>query len=73
MKGLIPDLDNRTEEAARYVATTYDRLGFILKHDRKLERGFGMECRCYSRYVDDDKAAYQEEMAATESAICFGI
>ena len=38
MKGLIPDLDNRTEEAARYVATTYDRLGFILKHDRKLEQ-----------------------------------
>jgi hypothetical protein len=34
----IPDLDNRTQEAARYVATTYDRLGFILKHDPKLEQ-----------------------------------
>lgn len=34
----IPDMDNRTQEAARYVATTYDRLGFILKHDPKLEQ-----------------------------------
>jgi hypothetical protein len=34
----VPDLDNRTQEAARYVATTYDRLGFILKHDHKLEQ-----------------------------------
>jgi hypothetical protein len=34
----IPDLDNKTQEAARYVATTYDRLGFILKHDPKLEQ-----------------------------------
>ena len=34
----IPDLDNKTQEAARYVATTYDRLGFILKHDSKLEQ-----------------------------------
>jgi hypothetical protein len=34
----IPDLDNKTQEAARYVATTYDRLGFILKHDSNLEQ-----------------------------------
>jgi hypothetical protein len=34
----VPDVDNRTQEAARYVATTYDRLGFILKHDPKLEQ-----------------------------------
>ena len=34
----VPDVDNKTQEAARYVATTYDRLGFILKHDPKLER-----------------------------------
>lgn len=33
-----PDVDNRTHEAARFVATTYDRLGFILKHDPKLEQ-----------------------------------
>lgn len=33
----IPDIDDKTQEAARYVATTYDRLGFILKHDPKLE------------------------------------
>ncbi len=34
----IPEVDNKTLEAARYVATTYDRLGFILKHDPKLEQ-----------------------------------
>jgi hypothetical protein len=34
----VPDVDNKTQEAARYVATTYDRLGFILKHDAKLEQ-----------------------------------
>lgn len=34
----ILDLDNKTQEAARYVATTYDRLGLILKHDSKLEQ-----------------------------------
>lgn len=31
------DIDEKTWEAARYVATTYDRLGFILKHDPALE------------------------------------
>jgi hypothetical protein len=35
---LVPDLDERTQDAARFVATTYDRLGFILKHDPKLEQ-----------------------------------
>jgi hypothetical protein len=34
----IPEIDDKTQEAARYVATTYDRLGFILKHDPKLEK-----------------------------------
>jgi len=34
---LINQLDTETEAAARYVATTYDRLGFILKHDKDLE------------------------------------
>jgi len=34
----VPNVDNRTQEAVRYVATTYDRLGFILKHDPKLEQ-----------------------------------
>lgn len=34
----VPNVDNKTQEAARYVATTYDRLGFILKHDPKLEQ-----------------------------------
>ena len=34
---LITQIDSETEEAARYVATTYDRLGFILRHDKELE------------------------------------
>lgn len=34
----LPEIDEKTHEAARYVATTYDRLGFILKHDPVLER-----------------------------------
>jgi hypothetical protein len=29
-----------TEEAARNVASTYDRLDFILKHDKELEDEF---------------------------------
>ncbi len=33
----LPEIDEKTREAARYVATTYDRLGFILKHDPNLE------------------------------------
>ncbi len=33
----LTHLDSETEAAARYVATTYDRLGFILKHDNDLE------------------------------------
>ncbi len=31
-------IGERTQEAARYIATTYDRLGFILKHDDSLEK-----------------------------------
>ena|ERR1051326_832606 len=34
----MPELDEKTQEAARYIATTYDRLGFILKHDPGLEK-----------------------------------
>lgn len=37
---LIFKIDPATEEAARNVATTYDRLGFILKHDNELEDEF---------------------------------
>jgi hypothetical protein len=35
---LIFELDMATEEAARNVASTYDRLGFILKHDKRVRR-----------------------------------
>jgi hypothetical protein len=37
---LIFEIDPGTEEAARNVASTYDRLGFILKHDKELEDQF---------------------------------
>ena len=37
---LIFEIDPATEEAARNVASTYDRLGFILKHDKELEDEF---------------------------------
>src|SRR5918994_1758288 len=34
------ELDMATEDAARNVASTYDRLGFILRHDKELEDEF---------------------------------
>ena len=37
---IIFELDVATEDAARNVASTYDRLGFILKHDKELEDEF---------------------------------
>ena len=37
---VIFELDMVTEEAARNVASAYDRLGFILKHDKELEDEF---------------------------------
>ena len=37
---IIFELDVATEDATRNVASTYDRLGFILKHDKELEDEF---------------------------------
>ena len=37
---LIFELDVATEDAARNVASSYDRLGLILKHDKELEDEF---------------------------------
>ena len=37
---LILELDVATEDAARNVASNYDRLGFILRHDKELEDEF---------------------------------
>jgi hypothetical protein len=34
----LPIIDEHTEKIARYVAVSYDKLGFILKHDEDLER-----------------------------------
>ena len=49
---LVFELDMATEDAARNVASNYDRLGFILKHDKELEE------LCYCRYVAANKRAY---------------
>ena len=37
---LVIELDMATEDAARDVASNYERLGFILKHDKELEDEF---------------------------------
>lgn len=37
---LVFELDMATEDAARNVASNYDRLCFILKHDKELEDEF---------------------------------
>lgn len=37
---LVIELDMATEDAARNVASNYERLGFILKHDKELEDEF---------------------------------
>ena len=37
---LVFELDVASEDSARNVASTYDRLGFILKHDKELEDEF---------------------------------
>lgn len=37
---LVFELDMATEDAARDVASNYERLGFILKHDKELEDEF---------------------------------
>ena len=34
----ILPIDDKTEKIARYVAVSYDKLGFILKHDEDLEK-----------------------------------
>ena len=39
-ENLIFEIDPATEEAARNVASTYDKLAFILKHDNELEDEF---------------------------------
>ena len=39
-ENLIFEIDPATEEAARNVASTHDRLGFILKHDKEFEDEF---------------------------------
>ena len=55
---LIFEIDPATEEAARNVATTYDRLGFILKHDKELEDEFIQ----WQSYVIADMWLYTKDL-----------
>ena len=55
---LIFKIDPATEEAARNVATTYDRLGFILKHDNELEDEFIQ----WQSYVIADMWLYTKDL-----------
>ena len=59
---IIFELDVATEDAARNVASTYDRLGFILKHDKELEDEFVAEL-CYCRYVVTNKRSRNQKVA----------
>ena len=53
-----------TEDAARNVASTYDRLGFILKHDKELEDEFiQWQSLCYCRYVVTNKRSSKQKVA----------
>lgn len=71
---LIPQIDSETEEAARYVATTYDRLGFISKHDKELEEEVLQWHRlCHRRYVDVNRRSYYEKMETKMSSVPFRI
>jgi hypothetical protein len=55
---LIFEIDPATEEAARNVASTYDRLGFILKHDKELEDEFIQ----WQSYVIADMWLYTKDL-----------
>ena len=55
---LILEIDPATEEAARNVASTYDRLGFILKHDKELEDEFIQ----WQSYVIADMWLYTKDL-----------
>jgi hypothetical protein len=55
---LIFEIDPATEEAARNVASTYDRLGFILKHVKELEDEFIQ----WQSYVIADMWLYTKDL-----------
>ena len=57
-ENLIFEIDPATEEAARNVASTYDRLGFILKHDQELEDEFIQ----WQSYVIADMWLYTKDL-----------
>ena len=55
---LIFEVDVATEDAARNVASNYDRLGFILKHDKELEDEFIQ----WQSYVIADMWLYTKDL-----------
>lgn len=62
---LIFEIDPATEEAAKYVASTYDRLGFILKHDKELEDEFIQ----WQSYVIADMWLFTKDLVNKKMAI----
>jgi hypothetical protein len=55
---LIFEIDPATEESAKNVASAYDRLGFILKHDKELEDEFIQ----WQSYVITDMWLYTKDL-----------
>ena len=71
---LVFELDMATEDAARNVASTYDRLGFILKHDKELEDEFiQWQELCYCRYVVTNKRSRNQKVAVKKPILFEGI
>ena len=62
---LIFEIDPATEEAAKYVASTYDRLGFILKYDKELEDEFIQ----WQSYVIADMWLFTKDLVNKKMAI----
>ena len=62
---LIFQIDLATEEAARNVASTYDGIGFILKHDKELEDEFIQ----WQSYVIADMWLYTKDLITKKWAI----
>jgi hypothetical protein len=62
---LIFEIDPATEEAAKYVASNYDRLGFILKHDKELEDEFIQ----WQSYVIADMWLFTKDLVNKKMAI----
>lgn len=71
---LVFELDMATEDTARNVASTYDRLGFILKHDKRVGRWiYPVAELCYCRYVVTNKRSHNQKVAVKKPILFEGI